>query len=348
MIIDQFPLIFGVIGICFLITIHELGHFLFCKLFKIPAPKFAIGVGPKLYEKKIGETDFSIGLFPFAGYVQIGENSQQEDLNVLKKNKFYKGAMVLLGGIIFNILFAYITITTVLFFEVKNNSALRPFISNTRVSKFEFKDDSENKDLFKSNDLILSVNNKFISIPLEVLENCGSCKKDEFIDVLIERDSEKLNLKIKNEDGLNKIFLNAFENYNPNFSFLEKIKMGISVTNNLFIATIKGIISLFKKFNTKNMCGFLGIIGSTASAFKSGFLEFMAFLSIISINLAIMNLIPLPMLDGGQLLMLAFNKITGKDISDKVQTFLFYFSFIIIAGIMLVSTFNDILRFFKW
>lgn len=340
--IQFIPLFFSIIGIGFLITIHELGHFLFCKLFKISAPKFAIGIGPKIFEKKIGETDFSIGIIPIAGYVQIGEENQQQDLSVLNKSKYYKGFLVLMGGIIFNTLFAYLAIIGVISFEIKNDSTIKPFICNTKIKNL-----CETKDYLKENDIITKCNNNEVDCPYDIYKNINECKeKNKNITVGLYREGKFEEIILNNDIKLTKNFFNDFEsNDKKNNSFFNIIKCGIKTTNNLIKLTINGIISLFKKKETKNISGCLGIIQGISIAFQNGFSEFIIILAMVSISLAVMNILPLPVLDGGQLVMLTISKIIGRDLSETIQMGLTYFSFFIVALLILLSTYNDILRF---
>ncbi len=111
----------GIIGLGFIIAFHELGHFLFCKAFNIRVPSFSIGFGPKLFSKKIGGTEFSLSAIPLGGYVEIagsaevGQGEQKEahanDEGSFARKPYYQKLLVMLGGIAFNILFAYVVLS---------------------------------------------------------------------------------------------------------------------------------------------------------------------------------------------------------------------------------------------
>ena len=110
----------GIIGIAFLIFIHECGHFIMCKIFGVRTPSFSIGFGPKLLTKKIGDTEFSISAIPFGGYVEIagnaeiGQGDQKEafarDEGSFAVRPFYQKFCIMIGGILFNLLFAYLVL----------------------------------------------------------------------------------------------------------------------------------------------------------------------------------------------------------------------------------------------
>ena len=111
------PFIYAIIGFGLLITVHEFGHFFFCKLFGIYTPSFSIGMGPKILEKKIGTTNFKISALPIGGYVEIAglaetgqgeqQHAQQEGENSFKNKPYWQKALVICGGVIFNLFLAY-------------------------------------------------------------------------------------------------------------------------------------------------------------------------------------------------------------------------------------------------
>ena len=110
------PLAYALIGFGLLITVHECGHFFFCKLFGIRTPTFSIGMGPTLYQRNIGQTNFRLALVPIGGYVEIagmaevgqGEQAHAEDAgpDSFSSKPFWQRFLVLIGGILFNSLFA--------------------------------------------------------------------------------------------------------------------------------------------------------------------------------------------------------------------------------------------------
>ncbi len=117
---NLFTIAAGLVGLTFLVTFHEFGHFLFCKLFKIHTPSFSIGLGPYLYSKKIGDTVFAISAIPAGGYVEIagaaevGQGDQahagRQDHYSFASKPFYQKFLVMSGGILANLLFAYVAI----------------------------------------------------------------------------------------------------------------------------------------------------------------------------------------------------------------------------------------------
>lgn len=313
-------------GIGFLILIHEAGHFLFCKLFNIPAPKFAIGIGPTLFSKQYKKTQYSIGLIPIMGYVQIGEENNASDAHILYQYSWIQGTLMTFGGIIFNLIFAYIAITSVIIWNSQYilQTNLKSFIPQKHIIL-------EDKE---KNQIILNY-----QTPIEVLQKI---KKDEF--TLEDYEGEKI--IFENEKFFTNNFIIKYDSIDFPDTIFEKIILGITITNYIIRQSIYGIINLFKGAHCNNISGPIGIMKNLSTAIEKGFADFFIFLSLVSISLAIINLVPIPMLDGGQFLFLTIYKIIGKGVPDLVQTILTYGSLGLIILMTLFSTYNDILRVF--
>src|SRR5437762_6660366 len=131
-----FFILIGCFGMGFVIAFHELGHFLFARMFKIRVPSFSIGFGPKVISKKIGETEFSFSAIPFGGYVEIagaaevGQGEQKEahasDKYSFAVKPYYQKLFVMVGGILFNLLLAYVFIISVFFMGIPKSELLYP------------------------------------------------------------------------------------------------------------------------------------------------------------------------------------------------------------------------------
>ena len=319
--------IYDLLGVGFLIFIHELGHFVFCKLFKIPAPKFAIGIGPKLFSKKYKGTEYSLGMIPISGYVQIGEEKENEsDSHILYKHSWIEGTLTTFGGIIFNLFFAYIAITSIIILNsqyiLKTN--LKSFIPQKSIIL-------EDKE---KNQIIL----KYYSV-IDMLQNI---KKNEF---MLE-DIDGAYIVFENEKFFNENFTIKYTNVTIPEHMIKQIFFAIHMTNNIIKQSIYSIINLFKGGNISNLSGPIGIIKSLGSAAQQGYTEFFIFLALISISLAVINLVPIPMLDGGQFLLLSIYKIFGRGVPDTLQTILTYLSLGLIILMTLFSTYNDIIKVF--
>lgn len=166
-----FFLIIGILGISFLIAFHELGHFLFCKLFNIHTPSFSIGFGPRLISKKIGSTEFKISVIPLGGYVEIAGSAEpgqgkQKDANRMDEQSFaikpfWQKFLVMIGGILFNMAFAYFTFVIIFMTGLPKSRLLAPLTMKPTISTVA-DNSAAQKGGLKVGDTILAVENQKI------------------------------------------------------------------------------------------------------------------------------------------------------------------------------------------
>lgn len=316
----------SLLAIGFLVLIHELGHFLFCKLFSIPVSRFNIGFGPVIFSKTMNKTEYGISIIPLGGFVEIDNENES-----IQKLSLWKSSCILLAGIISNLLFAYITIIGLVMYnqDIMNHDQLKLFYPQKCITI----KDKENTKI-----------NLAYHYTLDFLSHI---KPSQFT----LKDTDKQEIIFENETFFNDHF--TIESNIPaaiikdtsNLSGL--ITTSILLVNNIIAYTMKSIISLFKKCETKKLSGILGIIQVMKNTFlNKNFIDFLIILVFISINLALFNLLPLPILDGGKLLLVIIAKLIRKPISEKFENILTYISILFFILLTLCSTYYDIIRIF--
>lgn len=349
-------IIIGIFGIGLLIGFHELGHFIFCKIFKVRTPSFSIGMGPKLLTKKIGETEFSISAFPIGGYVEIagmqevgqGEQaeSKREDHYSFKSKPFYQKLFILSGGIIFNFLLAYIFFIALFMTGMPKTKMLFP----TVVAAVRPGSAAEKYNL-QPNDKIIAVNN--ISTPniIEFEKNIQSIPNEKAT-LTIERNKQEIKIEVITDScdingkkvGILGIELDKTEV--PPQSIFDSFKNGIQATNKSIVLTFDLFKSIFKKRETENIAGPIMIISIIKDSMKQGIKIFLLILAFISINLAILNLLPIPIMDGGQILFAAIEAIIRRPISDNIRIVIGYISWIGLIFLLVYFSITDIFKLF--
>jgi regulator of sigma E protease len=312
----------GMVGIGFIIGFHELGHFLFCKLFNISTPSFSIGFGPRLYSKKIGETEFSFSLIPAGGYVEIagnaevGQGEQKEAYSTDERSfgprPWYQKTLVMLGGIGFNILFAYIVLSLVFMIGAPPS----PLLLNTNISNAinaVMPDSAAEKAGLRRDDFIQSiefpgVGGPIIASDLEDILRFIRLLPGQTGTITITRsvapgtdisadDSEpadkktiSLPITIGSKDiGGTRIGSLGIEFQRRQMQrqpLLVAIKNGIALTNLHIMGTFSAFKSMFAQRDASGVGGPIMIISATSQAFTKGFDYFLLLLAIISINLA--------------------------------------------------------------
>ncbi|MFA6257411.1 MAG: RIP metalloprotease RseP [Candidatus Paceibacterota bacterium] len=352
-----------------LVLVHEFGHFFTAKKFGIRVDEFGFGFPPKLFSFKKGETEYSFNLLPLGGFVKIfGENPNEEnmsgpnaDRSFVNKPKWQQ-AIVLFSGIFANFLLAW------LLFSIGFMSGL-PTSVNNKVTDYELQDvhlvivsilpksPAENAGL-KIGDKIISIKNDnnfttFISpetIKSFVVEGEG---REIEIGYTREKNPEinivKINPKENNGEFIIGISMDEIGVAKLPFftALLEGMKLNWSMTKN----TAVGLYTLIKegiqgKGSFASVAGPVGMVGIVGDAYQFGFVYLLSFSALISINLAIINLIPFPALDGGRLFFLLIEKIKGSRIDPKVANTANIIGFGILILLMVVVTYHDVVKLF--
>lgn len=339
-------LILGII-----VFIHELGHFLAAKKIGVYVYEFSVGMGPKIFsfKRKNDETIYSLRLLPLGGFTALAsdvENSKDLKKEQILENKSALGKFfVLIMGIVFNFLLAIILL--IINGLIYGSPVTDPYVG-------EVVDDSPAYVAgLESGDLILKVDGHHVASFDDVLLETRFVKgeKTSFI-FTVERDSKKLDIEIspnyiEDEEG----------NSTPSFGFTESNERETGLLNAIkygFSATWKNTFGVFNvlgklitgKVGANNLSGPIGVF-TVIDNVKSGGLEVLIYLTAyLSINVAVINLIPVPVFDGGRILLLIVEKITRKKVDSKVETIINNIGAILLILLMLYVTLNDVFKLF--
>ncbi|MCX5925307.1 MAG: M50 family metallopeptidase [Candidatus Dependentiae bacterium] len=349
----------GISGIGFLIGFHELGHFLFCKLFGIATPSFSIGMGPKIISKKIGETEFSLSLLPLGGYVEIagaaevGQGDQKEAYSVnsdsFATKPFYQKLLVMLGGIAFNLLFAYIVITC-LFLSKPTSTFLFPSNATPTISAIA-KDSAAEKGGLQAGDTLISIDHTTIANNIHPFLLAIQNSPEVPTTITVKRDQEILQIPITPDSTthpnthktIGTLGITAFKPI-ASCSILEAVKRGITQTNMFIVGTGRGLINIITQKNFSSMTGPIGIIALGSGEAAKGMEYFFFLLALISISLAIFNLIPLPIFDGGQILFYAIEALIGRPLSPTIREYIHMATWLLVLALIVGLSIRDITR----
>lgn len=339
------------LALSFLVFFHELGHFIAARIFGVRVEVFSIGFGAKIFSKKIGETQYALSLIPLGGYVKL---KGQNDLDVLEQNcqndsygnksPFVK-ITILFAGPFFNFILAFF-----LFFMVGNMgvSTYLPIVGEVKKNMPAFEAG------ILENDEILSINAKQIKTWMDLQEavakdtmlNLVVLRKDKILDFTIHPEIIKaknifgeeiqkgvIGIAPSGKIGIVKYAgLESFEYASKKLYESSKIIL-LSVQK-----LISGIIPL------KEVSGPVMIVDKLAQASKSDVVLLLLWVGLISVNLGILNLLPIPALDGGQILFNLYEILTRKPIHEKAKYYLTLFGWMILLSLMLLGLRNDILR----
>lgn len=355
-------LFFIVLGV--LIFVHEFGHFIVAKKSGIRVDEFGIGFPPRLFKIRRGETVYSINLIPFGGFVKIfGEDNEGGPRSFVDKPIYIKIA-VIGAGVVFNIILAWFLITIGFTAGFPTSVAGAPEGSDVKDAKVLIlnvkKDSPSEKAGLKAGDAIVGLSFKDgerIIDPLstEIIQNFIATSDGKEIELFYKRGSEESSVIIEPEKGIfgetPAIGIAMDEIGVVSMPIHKAVYAGLRMTINLTIGTAVGMVSFFKdaftaKANLSQISGPVGIIGLVGEASEFGFIYLLSFTAFLSINLAILNIIPFPALDGGRIFLILIEAVKRSPINAKVTGILNGVGFAILIILMLVITFNDVIKLF--
>lgn len=332
-------LVFGVI-----IFIHELGHFLAAKWSDIKVHEFSLGMGPKIFGFKKGDTDYNLRLFPIGGFVNMeGEDKESDDVKSFGKKPLHKKIFVILAGAFMNLLLGFILLVIILSFQ--------PKISSTTVAQFR-ENSISSKTGLQVGDKIEKINGTRIYVDNDIIYKLYS-DKDGVVGMSVIRDGQKIKLdSVKfNIDQDDK------GNSSTNIDFLVKTqeKSFFTIIKESWLKTVSTArlvwLSLMDlvtgRASINDLSGPIGVAGVIGEASSMGILSFLMMVSFITINIGVFNILPIPALDGGRFVFLIVEKIIKKPINPKIENYIHSIGFILLILLMIFVTFNDIFKIFK-
>jgi regulator of sigma E protease len=356
-IMSNLPLIlFALLGLGFVIAFHELGHLLAAKLFNVYAPSFSIGFGPRIFQKQWGETTYALSAIPLGGYVELagsaemgqGEQAHAKDSGErsFASKPYWQKLLIMLGGIGFNLLFAYLALS-VLFYRgapcIGSWCNEKPAVIGSVYTKTP----AEKAGLL-SNDTIVTVDSKptpTIGTVVSALE--PFIKKP--VTLGVERAGQMLTLEITPDEqtvGKSSKPLIGVAWQVASMSFLEAFKEGWFASWALMKQVAQALMNLTK--SRDGLGGPLMLITQVTQFAGMGFKMFLFMLAFISINLALFNLLPLPIFDGGQVVFFTIETILGRPLSEGARENIHYYTWLGVIILFIYLTFRDVLKLSSW
>ena len=364
-----------IIVLAVLIFVHELGHFLAAKLFGIRVDAFKLGFGPKIFTWKRGETEYGVNWLPFGGYVKIfGENPDEQSLDaagpessrsfVLKSR--WKQALVLVAGVLFNFIFAWLLYVAVFTtgvtasttgFEQYSSHFTDPRIMVTYILPGSPAD----KAGLQAGDVLTAVGSTsaklastlngdsvITSVQNTINDNAG---KPIAIDYTRGTESRAIEVTPINSIVPNKyaIGISMDNTVDLKLPFLTSIGEGFRYTLILIKETVAGLYGFIANIfvghpDFADVAGPVGIAGIVGNAAQLGFKYLVMVTAIISINLGVINLIPFPALDGGRILFVAVEGIFRRRIPAKFSNAVNMVGFALLMVLMVAVTWKDIAK----
>ena len=325
-----------------LIVIHEFGHFIAAKLMGVRVNEFAVGFGPKLFAKSKGETTYKLNLIPLGGYCAMeGEDQESADDRAFCNKKAWRRFVIVIMGALFNLLLGLIIVAISLSFDP---------IASTTIAEFN-EDAVSVKSGLRVDDEIIKVDSRRIFSTYD-LSYAFSNVDDSSLDITVKRDGETVLLKdveFKTEeiDGMNYISLD-FKVYAVKKTFWNFLKATFKTTLSYARIVWFSLIDLISgRYSISAISGPVGVTQVIGNVAKQSLKSLLPIMALITVNLGVFNLLPIPALDGGRLVFLAIEMIIGRPVSRKYEGIIHAVGLIVLLGFMLIVTLKDIIYIWK-
>lgn len=340
-----FVLILGII-----VFVHEFGHFILAKMNGVYVYEFALGMGPKLCGFKKGETEYNLRAIPIGGFCQLaGEDLDTDDDKKIPKEKrlqnkkAWQRFLIMLFGPMNNFILAVLLIF--LMALIWGGATMDPVIYEVE------KNSACEKAGLKANDKVISINNQRIDTSDDISLYLAVASPKKTSKIVVERDNKKVTIKVKPK----KVKEDGKETYRYGLSIKNKKTKGFV---NAIVYTFRKTVSIFKqmyitlvylftgRISLSQLSGPVGIYSVVGQQRSAGLASLIYLTAFLSINVGVINLLPIPAFDGGHILFIIIEKIKGSPVKPELENKIHSIFLILLLILMVIITFNDIMRLF--
>ena len=329
--------VFGV-----LVTVHEFGHFITAKMTGMRVDEFAIGFGPKIYQQKDGETLYSLRAIPLGGYNKIAGMDPDDPVepNAFNSKPIPARMLVILAGALMNFILPIILFSGIFMVEGRMQLVNEPVLG-TVVDEM-----AAARAGLKAGDRIVTIKNKNVETWTDVVLNLRKAGTEE-VTLTAERNGVLQTYKMT--PMFDKDAGRPLIGVSPKFSkeslgFFGSIKEGFIYTKNIGLSMVSGLYRIVSGNAPADVAGPIGVAQMAGQVAEKGLLPLMNFVAFLSINLGVINLLPLPALDGGHFVLLLLEALRGKPLGGKAMTNIQMVGVALILALTVFSTFKDITR----
>ncbi len=320
----------------FLMIIHELGHFLMAKRLGIKAYELSIGMGPKIFGIEKGNTQYNLRLIPFGAYVRFGDEEDEffaEPDNFMNKPAWDRIKVVIMGPVV-NLVTALLLMIGGIYYNGFPTNTIGSVSENLPAERAGI----------TAGDTILSIEGIAVSSWTDVIQILSNPPEDKIVDILVQKsggEEKLLTLQMEEHEGRYMVgFSPKFERH-----FLKSVQYGTLTTieqSTMMVDTIKQLF--IGRANIEEFTGPVGIVTVVGEATEAGWLSLLFLTALLSLNLGILNLIPIPGLDGSKILFYGYEAITKKPVNRSLEVRLTMLGFFLIIGFSIFITYKDVLR----
>ena len=325
-----------VVFFAILILGHELGHYLAARLLHMEVQEFGFGLPPKIIGRKFGKTEYSLNIIPFGGFVKI-EDLEPVDMSPDTETRkerapIWKRTVVFASGVAMNFLIGWLAFSFIFMMGVPKAVYVSGLVADSPAAVSGI----------KAGDRLVDFEN------VDQLTSFVQSHADENISWNIDRYGEKISVVAAPRvmDGVARIGVELIESGFPKQGLFQSLGSGFLTTGQFTGKIFSALAGMFRHGDFSSSSGPVGIFNAVSIAKDMGLAYFLQLMGVVSLNLMIINILPLPALDGGHLLFLAIEKIRRKPISIKAQSAINSTSFILLLILMFVVTIRDVINLF--
>lgn len=337
-------IIASIIGLGLLIFVHELGHFLAAKKIGVMVEKFSFGFGPEIIGFTKGETRYCISALPFGGYVKLaGERGADQKPMPweLTARSAWEKIIEYLSGPIFNFILAFVLFAVVLMMGVPTFD-----MESSVIGKVTEGYPAQISGLTQG-DQVISVNGEKINSWIEVQ---GNIRKgiEQPIEIKVLRNNKEMTFKIISKwdkQEMRKVVGIGPKETIKKFSFFESISEGFMNTVMITYSIVKGLVLMITGKVKADIGGPVLIVQMMGMQAQQGLSSFLYFIGFLSVNFFIINLVPLPIFDGGMIVLICIEAIRGRSLSRKTEEIIGTIGIMLLVFLMVFVTYKDIIRF---
>ena len=329
-----------------LVLVHELGHFITAKLAGMRVDEFAIGFGPKLFSVKRGETVYSLRVVPLGGFNDIaGMNPEDNDAGERGYCERPVGhrMVVILAGVFMNFLLPIFLFFGIFFFSGVSTPNPEPVLGTVLADKPAYEAG------LRDGDKVIAIDGKAIATWTEFTEAVQASEEGAPLALTVQRGSEELQATVtptydasskRNVVGV----MSALEH--QEVGLIDAAVMAVKKTGYLMYMMVDALYRLLLELSGKDLAGPIGVAQMAGEVAQMGIVPLLNFTAFLSINLGLVNLFPIPALDGGHFITLCIEAVRGKPLSPKALYYMQSVGVGLLILLMLFATANDLMRVF--
>lgn len=327
-----------------LVLFHEFGHFITAKMVGMRVDEFAIGFGPKIFSVKRGETLYSLRSIPLGGFNKIAgmDPEEEKDERSYSAKPIWARMLVILAGSFMNFVLPVLLFLGIFLASGISTPSQEPVLGEIMANK------SADRAGLMQGDRIVRINgqeiNSWESFVMNVKDSGG-----KVLSVELERNSQPMTVSLIPEyDAQAKRALigviASVETYQP--GFVESVQLAVQNTGMILYKMIEGFAQMITGKTEADLAGPLGVAQMAGDIAQLGFVPLLHFAAALSINLGVINLFPIPALDGGHFVTLCIEAVRGKPLNQQHTQYAQMVGFMLLMGLMLFATMKDFTRFF--